>query len=79
VSSKGLSRKQRLFWLEIFMGTPHPPGNSHEFQRKGLTEKALSKVLKIKGRFAMELHKDALGRGEGAIRARVGQDKHETA
>jgi hypothetical protein len=77
VTPKGLSTKQGPFWLEILIFPPHLRGNSHEYQRKGLIEKAICKLLKIKERFALELHRDAMVRGEGAVRARVAQDKHD--
>jgi hypothetical protein len=74
-----MARIEGDFRLEFAFRPPTPGGNSHEYQRKRLSEKGVCKLLKIKGRFALELHRDVIGRCVGAIRARIGQDKHNVA
>src|ERR1700682_6181763 len=47
--------------------TPPPPSSLYEYQRKGLIEKAVCKLLRIKRRFAQRLHRGALRRSEGVV------------
>jgi hypothetical protein len=49
----------------------------HGYQKKGFRKMACCKLLKTKGRFALEWSRDATGRNEGAARTRVGQGKHK--
>jgi hypothetical protein len=50
---------------------PTPRGNLDEYQRKGLSKKAICKLLKMKGRFAHGQRRDALGSDR-----RAGQATH---
>src|ERR1700682_1914896 len=53
-------------WSEILIPPP-PPSSLYEYQRKGLIEKAVCKLLRIKRRFAQRLHRGALRRSEGVV------------